>query len=64
MNMKAGSSGAPDKTQVFGISNATTVDLRTIRSVSIMGCLQSVLSTQNLEFESILNQQVEAWTTH
>jgi hypothetical protein len=64
MNMKAGSSGGPDKTQVFGISNATTEDLRTIQSVSIMGCLQSVLSTQNLKFESILNQQVEAWTTH
>jgi hypothetical protein len=64
MNMKAGSSGGPDKTQVFGISNATTEDLRTIQSVAIMGCLQSVLSTQNLKFESILNQQVEAWTTH
>jgi hypothetical protein len=53
MNMKAGSSGGLEKTQVFGISNATTEDLRRIRSVSTMECLQSVLITQNLDFESI-----------
>jgi hypothetical protein len=33
-------------------------------SVSIVGCLQSVLSTQTSKFEVILDQQVQAWMTH
>jgi hypothetical protein len=35
-----------------------------VQSVSTMGCSQSVSSTQTLKFKSILNQQVEAWTTY
>jgi hypothetical protein len=32
--------------------------------VSIVGCLQSVLSTQTSKFEVILDKQVQAWMTH
>jgi hypothetical protein len=34
------------------------------RSVSIVGCLQSVPSTQTLEFEAILDQRVKGRTSH
>ena len=33
-------------------------------NISIVGCLQSVMSTQTSEFEAILDQQVQAWMTH
>jgi len=37
-------------------------NLWTTHNVSIIGCSQSVLSTQTLEFEAILDQQVQAQT--
>ena len=39
-------------------------DLQTTQSVSNIRCSQSVSSTQTLEFQAIINQQVEAHTTH
>ncbi|KAL9375223.1 hypothetical protein Peur_032102 [Populus x canadensis] len=49
---------------MYCLSSTTTEDLRMICSVSIVGCLQSVASTQTSEFKAILNQQVQAWMTH
>jgi hypothetical protein len=39
--MKVGSSGGPDKNQVYGLSNTTADNLRTTRSVSTVGSSQS-----------------------
>jgi len=33
-------------------------------NVSTVGCLQSISSTQTLEFKAILDQRVQARTTH
>jgi hypothetical protein len=57
-------SGGPDKNQVYGLSNTTTQNLRMARSVSIVECLQSVLSTQTLEFTAMLYHWVHDQTTH
>jgi hypothetical protein len=54
----------PNRNQVYSISNTTTENFRTAQSVSTHWCLQSVLSTQTPELKVILNQQVEAQTTH
>jgi hypothetical protein len=62
--LKAGLSSGPDRNQVYDISNTMVEDLQTTQSVSIVGCSQSVPSTQTLEFESILNQRVESRKTH
>jgi len=40
---------------VYGLSNTTVEDLETTRGVSIVGCSQSVPSTQISEFEVILD---------
>ena len=48
--MEVGSSGGPDKNQVYGLSNTTTENLRAARSVSTVGSSQSVSSTQFKEF--------------
>jgi hypothetical protein len=39
-------------------------DLWTARIVPIVGYSQSVSSTQTPNFEMILDQQVQVWTTH
>jgi hypothetical protein len=43
--MKVGSSGGPDKNQVYGLSNTTTENLRAVRSVSTIRSSQSVSNT-------------------
>jgi len=39
--MEVGSSGGPDKNQVYGLSNTTADNLRSTRSVSTVGSSQS-----------------------
>jgi len=48
--IKVGSSGGPDKNQVYWLSNTTAENLRAARSVSTVGSSQSVSSTQYKEF--------------
>jgi len=48
--MEVGSSGGPDKNQVYGLSNTTAENLWAARSVSTVGRSQSVSSTQSKEF--------------
>jgi len=48
--MEVGSSGGPDKNQVYGLSNITADNLRMARSVSTIGSSQSISSSQSKEF--------------
>jgi len=48
--MEVGSSGGPDKNQVYGLSNTTADNLRSTRSVSTVGSSQSISSSQYKEF--------------
>ena len=54
--LEGGSSGGLDRKQMYGLSNTTTEDLLTTCDVLTIGCLQSISSTQTLEFEMILDQ--------
>ena len=56
--MEVGSSGGPDKNQVYGLSNTTAENLWMARSVSTVGSSSSVSSTQSEEFMA-LKQQYE-----
>ena len=60
--MEVGSSGGPDKNRVYKLSNTTAKNLRTTRSVSIVGSSPSVSSTQSEEFMA-LKQQYERLST-
>jgi len=60
--MEVGSSGEPDKNQVYGLSNTTAENLRATRSVSTVGSSPSVSSTQSEEFMA-LKQQYERLST-
>jgi len=51
--MEVGSSGGPDKNQVYGLSNTTADNLRTTRSVSTVGRSQSISSSQSKEFVAL-----------
>jgi len=51
--MEVGSSGGPDKNQVYGLSNTMAENLREARSVSTVGSSQSVSSTQSKEFVAL-----------
>jgi len=51
--MEVGSSGGPDKNQVYGLSNTTAENLRATCSVSTVGSSQSVSSTQSKEFMAL-----------
>jgi hypothetical protein len=51
--MEVGSSGGPDKNQVYGLSNTTAENLRAARGVSTVGSSQSVSSTQSKEFVAL-----------
>jgi len=51
--MEVGSSGGPDKNQVYGLSKTTAENLRAARSVSTVRSSQSVLSTQSKEFMAV-----------
>ena len=60
--IEVGSSGEPDKNQVYGLSNPTAENLRTARSVSTVGSSLSVSSTQSEEFMA-LKQHYERLST-
>jgi len=45
--MEVGSSGGPDKNQVYGLSNTTADNLWSARSVSTVGSSQSISSSQS-----------------
>jgi DNA-directed RNA polymerase subunit L len=64
LSLEAGSSGGPDRNRVYKLLNTTTENLQTTRSVSIVGCSQSIPSTQTPEFTMMLDQRVKARTTH
>jgi hypothetical protein len=51
--MEVGSSGGPDKNRVYGLSNTTTDNLRSTRSVSTVGSAQSISSSQSKEFVAL-----------
>jgi hypothetical protein len=51
--MEVGSLGGPDKNRVYGLSNTTADNLRTARSVSIVGSSQSISSSQSKEFVTL-----------
>jgi len=57
--MKVGSSGGPDKNQVYKLSNTTTENLQAARSVSTVGSSQSVSSTQSKEFVALQQHTVQ-----
>jgi len=54
--MKVGSSGGPEKNQVYGLSNTTAENLRSARSISTIGSSPSVSSTQSEEFIALKQQ--------
>ena len=51
--MEVGSSDGPDKNRVYGLSNITTDNLRSTRSVSSVGSSQSISSSQSKEFVAL-----------
>jgi len=51
--MEVGSSGGPDKNQVYRLSNTTTDNLRSTRSVSTVGSSQLISSSQSKEFVTL-----------
>jgi hypothetical protein len=57
--IEVGSSGGPDKNQVYELSNTTAETLLAARSVSTIGSSQSVSSTQSKEFVAL-----QQHTTH
>jgi hypothetical protein len=54
--MEVRSSGGPEKNRVYGLSNTTAENLRSARSVSIVGSSPSVSSTQSEEFIALKQQ--------
>ena len=61
--MEVGSSGGPDKNQVYGLSNTMIENLWATRSVSTVGSSQSVSNTRSEEFMA-LKQQYERLSTN
>jgi restriction endonuclease Mrr len=51
--MEVGLSGGPDKNRVYGLSNTTAGNLRSIGSVSTVGSSQSISSSQSKEFVAL-----------
>ena len=51
--MEVGSSGGPDKNQVYGLSNTTVENLQSVHNVLTVGSSQLVLSTQSKEFVAL-----------
>ena len=64
LQLKVGSSGGPDRNQVYGLSNITAKNLQMALSVLTVICSQSIPSTQSLEFTALLDQGVQAHTNH
>ena len=62
--LEARSSDWPDINRVYGLSNSTTENLWMAGSASTIECSQFITSTQTLEFEMMLDQWVQARTTH
>jgi hypothetical protein len=60
--MEVGSSGGPNKNQLYEISNTTTDNLRAARNVSMVGSSESVSSTQSEEIAA-LKQQYQQLST-
>jgi hypothetical protein len=56
--MEVGSSGGPDKNQVYGLSNTTIENLRAARSVSTVESSQSVSNTQTKGFLALQQHMV------
>jgi hypothetical protein len=56
--------GGPNRNRVYGLSNTTTETLWTTRSASVIGCSQSIPSSQTLEFTAMLDQRVQDRMTH
>jgi len=54
--MEVGPSGGPDKNRVYGLSNTTAENLRSARSVSIVGSTPSASSTQSEELTALKQQ--------
>jgi hypothetical protein len=61
--MEVGSSGGPDKNQVYGLSNTMAENLHSVRSVSTVRSSLSVLSTQSEELIA-LKQQYQQLSTN
>jgi hypothetical protein len=61
--MEVGSSSGPDKNRVYGLSNTTTENLCSARSVSTVGSTPSVSSTQSEELTA-LKQQYQQLSTN
>jgi hypothetical protein len=57
-------SSGPDRNRVYDISNTTSEDSLTTQSVSTIGCSQLFSRIQTQDFDAILNQIIEVWTTH
>jgi hypothetical protein len=51
--MEVGSSGGPNKNQVYGLSNTTVDNLRSTRRVSTVGSSQSISNSQSKEFVAL-----------
>jgi len=62
--LEAGSSGGSDRNWMYEFSNTKTENLWMTQRVSIVGCSQSVLSTQTSEFAVMLDHRVQDQTTH
>ena len=61
---QVGLSSGFDRILVYRFFNTMAKNLQTARSVLIIGFLQSILSTQTLEFVAMLDQQVQTKTTY
>jgi hypothetical protein len=61
--MEVRSSGGPDKNGIYGLSKTTAENLRSARSVSIVGSSPSVSNTQSKEFIA-LKQQYQQLSTN
>jgi 3-deoxy-D-manno-octulosonic-acid transferase len=62
--MEVGSSGRPEKNQVYGLFNTTAENLRPTRSVSTVGSSPSVSSTQSEEFMAMKQQYQQLSTNY
>jgi len=62
--LEVGLFGESDKNQVYGLSITMAEYLGMARSVSTIGCSQSVLSTWSSEFTALLDQGVQEHMLH
>ena len=62
--MEVGSSGGPDKNQVYGLSNTTTDNLRSARSALTVGISQSISRSQSKEFVALQQHTAQLTKTY